>query len=75
VKHYDVTTCSSKVIKKLRTVPLHEWFPLQREPRVDYFHTALQEDFHMTYVETQARFSAQRVISLKNFVSVLGGEF
>lgn len=42
---------------------------------MDYFHTALQEDFHRTYVETQARFSAQRVISLKNSVSVLGGEF
>jgi hypothetical protein len=51
VKHYDLTTCSSKVIKKLRMVPLHEWFPLQREPGVDYIHTALQEDFHRTYVE------------------------
>jgi hypothetical protein len=39
---------------------------------VDYFHTALQEDFHRTYVETQARFSAQRVISLKYIDYLLG---
>lgn len=31
VKHYDLTTVSSKVIKSLRTVALQEWFPLQRQ--------------------------------------------
>lgn len=42
---------------------------------MDYFHTAIQEDFHRTYMETQARFTAQRVISVENFVQVLAEEF
>jgi hypothetical protein len=74
VRHFDLTTCSSKTIKKLKTVPLEEWFPLQRQHGVEYFCTAIQEDFFRTYHE-RGRFTAQRVISVENFVRVLGVEF
>lgn len=55
-------------------MPLEEWFPLQRQPGVEYFRTALQEDFLRTYHE-RGRFTAQRVISLENSVNVLRAEF
>lgn len=72
VRHYDLRGTGSRQIKKLRCVSLEDWFPLQRQPGVDYFHTAIQEDFFRAYVDTQAPFSAQREIHLADLSARFG---
>lgn len=42
---------------------------------MEYFHTALHEDFYNALVESRAHFTAQRVISLKHFIEVVGDDF
>jgi hypothetical protein len=64
-----------KTIKRLRDVPLSIWFPRHRQPRVEYFHTTLHKDFYNALVESRANFTAQRIISLKHFIDVVGDDF
>jgi hypothetical protein len=65
----------AKTIKRLQDVPLSRWFPRRRQPGVEYFHTTLHEDFSNALVESRANFIAQRIISLKHFIDVVGDDF
>lgn len=59
-------------VQELRRVPFEEWFPAEGQPGVEYFHTALHEDFYRAYVDTNVPFGSHRVCSLENIVSVVG---
>jgi hypothetical protein len=41
VIHYDLRKALARQIQTFHKVQLHEWFPLQRQPGVDHFCTAL----------------------------------
>jgi hypothetical protein len=56
----------------LRCVDLNVWFPRDRQPRVEYFHTALHEDFFRAYVETGTTFGPHRVVLVEEIVRVTG---
>jgi hypothetical protein len=74
VIHYDLLKASARQIQTFRKVQLHEWFPLQRQPGVDHFYIALQEDFHMAYVNTNVSVTTHRVIPLQSIVNLVGEE-
>jgi hypothetical protein len=54
----------------LRCVDLNVWVPKDRQPGVEYFHTALHEDFFRAYVETGTAFGPHRVVSVEEIVRV-----
>jgi hypothetical protein len=56
----------------LRCIDLDVWFPRDRQPRVEYFHTTLHEDFFRAYVETGTAFGSHRVVSFEEIVRVTG---
>jgi hypothetical protein len=64
VIHFDLRRATARQIQSFCRVSLEEWFPLQRQPGVDYFFTALHEDFHMPYVNANVPVTAHRVIPL-----------
>jgi hypothetical protein len=74
VIHYDLRKASARQIQTFRKVQLHEWFPLKRQPGVDHFYIALQEDFHMAYVNANVSVTAHRVIPLQSIVNLVGEE-
>jgi hypothetical protein len=74
VIHYDLRRAIARQIQSFRRVSIEEWFPLQRQPGVDYFFTALQEDFHMAYVNANVPVTAHRVIPLQSIVDLVGEE-
>src|SRR6266508_2573559 len=49
----SLLTADARKVKKLRMVPLEEWFPAHRDPDVPdrRFWTHLQFDFHSAYIE------------------------
>jgi hypothetical protein len=56
----------------LRCINLDVWFPRERQHGVEYFHTALHEDFFKAYVETGTAFVPHRVVSVEEIVRVDG---
>jgi hypothetical protein len=74
VIHYDLRKASAHQIQTFHKVQLHEWFPLQRKLGVDHFYIALQEDFHMAYVNANVSVIAHRVIPLQRIVDLVGEE-
>jgi hypothetical protein len=74
VIHYDLRKALARQIQTFRKVQLHKWFPLQRQPGVDHFYIALQEDFHMAYVNANVSVTAHRVIPLQSIVDLVGEE-
>jgi hypothetical protein len=46
----------------------------QRQPGGDHFYIALQEDFHMAYVNANISIIAHRVIPLQSIVDLVGEE-
>jgi hypothetical protein len=74
VIHYDLRKALARQIQTFRKVQLHEWFPLQRQLGVDHFYIALQEDFHMAYVNANVSVTTHRAIPLQSIVDLVGEE-
>jgi hypothetical protein len=70
-------TCEGLPLDRYRVsaeLVLRSWFPLQRQLGVDYFFTALQEDFHMAYVIANVPVTTHRVIPLQSIVDLVAEE-
>jgi hypothetical protein len=74
VIHYDLRKTIARQIQRFRRVSLEEWLSLQRQPGVDYFYIALQEDFHRAYVNANVPVIAHRQIPLQSIVDHVGEE-
>jgi hypothetical protein len=70
VAHIDLRGVRARWVQELRCVDLNIWFPKDRQPRVEYFHTSLHEDFFRAHMETGTAFGPHRVVLVKEIVRV-----
>ena len=60
---YDYTTLSGSRIRRMRCVPVEDWFPAERHPGVDRrFWTGVQHSFHASYKKKQIKLFPHRRI-------------
>jgi hypothetical protein len=71
VIHYDPRKATTRQIQSFRRVSLEEWFPLERQPGVNYFYMTIQEDFHRVYVNANVLVTAHRSIPLQSIVDLI----
>jgi hypothetical protein len=72
VAHIELRGVRAGWVQELRCVDLDVWFPRDRQPRVEYFHAALHEDFFRAYVETGTTFGPHKVVSVEEIIRVAG---
>jgi hypothetical protein len=72
VIHYDLWKATTRQIQSFCRVSLEEWFPLDRQPGVDYFYMTIQEDFHRAYVNANVPVTAHGRIPLQSIVDLIG---
>ena len=70
----DLTSYKSPKIKKLRFLPIDEWFTPQRDEGVNpRFWTILQESFHASYLRRRVSLSMQKKINWHYLELIVGG--
>jgi hypothetical protein len=72
VIHYDLRKAIARQIQSFHRVSLEEWFSLERQLGVDYFYTAIHEDFHWAYVNANVPVTAHRRTPLQSIVDLIG---
>lgn len=74
VRLLDLTSCKGPRIKRLRFVPVEEWFPEVREEGIDpRFWTVVQESFYRSFGRKSVQLSQHRTLRWEYLQSAAGG--
>ena len=73
VRLLDLTSCKGPRIKRLRFVPVEEWFPEVREEGIDpRFWTVVQESFYRSFGRKSVQLSQHRTLRWEYLQSLQG---